>query len=301
MIVSSSSYAFFLIGEHREGVAILDRAIELADGDPTIGAGTVNDCPLANSLVQKGGHLCNLGRLEEGGELIERGMKLAAEQGASEIVGWGHMWNTWHAYWSGDPEKAMAAAQQALEIAERIGDSFSRTWSWFWLGLAAGMRGEWQHAVEAIEQSQAISRERRTAVDSEGWCLIALGEAYLGLGDVERAAELLRNAVALSRSREQSAEATANVVLARILLGSEGLAAREEIESALERASELTRGSGIRSLEPMIHVELAELAHQNGDEDERQRALSEAHRLFTEIGATGHAERLSAELALPAS
>ena len=184
-------------------MAVLDRAIELADGDPTIGAGIVIDCPLANCLVQKGGFLCDLGRLEEGGELIERGMKLAGEQGASETVGWGHMWSTWHAYWSGEPERAMAHAQQALAIAERIGDSFSRTWSWYWLGLAASMRGEWRQAVEAIERSQAISRERRTAVDSEGWCLIALGEAYLGLGDAERAADLLREAVALVRSRGQ--------------------------------------------------------------------------------------------------
>ena len=91
------------------------------------------------------------------------------------------------------------------------------------------------------------------------------------------------------------------MVLARILLGSEGLAAREEIEAALERARELARNTGMRSVEPMIHVELAELARQGGDEDERQRELREAHRLFTEIGATGHAERLAGELATLAS
>jgi len=195
----------------------------------------------------------------------------------------------------------MAHAQQALAIAERIGDSFSRTWSWYWLGLAACMRGEWREAIEAIEQSQALAVERRTAVDSEAWCLIILGEAHLGLGDAEQAANLLRDAVALMRSRGQAAETVANVVLARILLGSAGLAAREEIESALERASDLMRGTGMCSVEPMIRVELAELARQNGDEDERRRNLREAHRLFTEFGATGHAERLSAELAMPAS
>jgi class 3 adenylate cyclase/tetratricopeptide (TPR) repeat protein len=301
MIVSTASYSFFLTGEHREGVAVLERAIELADGDPTIGAGLINDCPLANSLVQQGGYLCDLGRLEEGGALIERGIKMAGEQGATETVGWGHMWSTWHAYWCGDAERAMAHAQQALAIAERIGDSFSRTWSWYWMGLAAGMRGEWRQAVEAIEQSQAISRERRTAVDSEGWCLIALGEAYLGLGDAERATRLLRDAVALVRSRGQAAEAVANVVLARILLASEGLAAREEIESALQRASELARETGMCSIEAALHVELAELARQNGDEEERERELREAHRMFTEFGATGHAERLKGELATQAS
>jgi hypothetical protein len=32
-----------------------------------------------------------------------------------------------------------------------------------------------------------------------------------------------------------------------------------------------------------------------------ERELREAHRLFTEIGASGHAERLAGELAMPAS
>ena len=85
--------------------------------------------------------------------------------------------------------------------------------------------------------------------------------------------------------------------LARTLLASAGLTAREEIESALARARELTPPLGEVSIEPMIHVELAELARQNGDEQERERELREAHRLFTDIGATGHAERLAEELA----
>jgi hypothetical protein len=47
----------------------------------------------------------------------------------------------------------------------------------------------------------------------------------------------------------------------------------------------------------MVHVEFAELARQSGDEEGRERELHQAHRLFTEIGASSHAERLSAELA----
>ncbi|MEX0993550.1 MAG: hypothetical protein WDZ37_06100 [Solirubrobacterales bacterium] len=90
------------------------------------------------------------------------------------------------------------------------------------------------------------------------------------------------------------------MILARVLLGDED-ADREEIESVLARAQELARGNGTLSLEPMIHVELAELARQNGDEPGRERELREAHRLFTEIGATGHAERLAGELSTPAA
>ena len=44
----------------------------------------------------------------------------------------------------------------------------------------------------------------------------------------------------------------------------------------------------------------SQLARQGGQEEERQRELREAHRLFSEIGASGHAERLAGELAMPA-
>jgi hypothetical protein len=43
------------------------------------------------------------------------------------------------------------------------------------------------------------------------------------------------------------------------------------------------------------------LARQSGEEGNCQRELREAHRLFTEIGGTAHAERLAGELAIPAS
>ena len=297
MVASGASYFFYLIAEYAEGLAMCDRAIELADGDPTVGAGITNDCPLAQSLLQKGGILGDMGRLDEARELIDRGLQIAVEQGAGETVGWGHNWAAFHACTSGEPDRAIVHAQQTVEIAERLGDAFSRTWSWVVLGRAAAMAGNWQQAIDAIERAQAIYNERRTAVDSEGWCLIVLGKAYQGLGDSERAVGLLRDAVELLRAREQSTEVVANVVLARILLAGKGLAARDEIETALARADELVRTNGAFGIQPTIHVERAELANQGGDAVERERELREAHRLFIEIGATGHAERLTGQLA----
>ena len=88
------------------------------------------------------------------------------------------------------------------------------------------------------------------------------------------------------------------LALARVLLGSAGLAARAEIEAALGRALDLVRQTGAKAFEPQVHVELAELARQSGDQEGRERELREAHCLFTQIGATGHAERV--ELELPA-
>jgi hypothetical protein len=93
----------------------------------------------------------------------------------------------------------------------------------------------------------------------------------------------------------------ASLALARVLLGSAAPAPCVEIEAALARVLDLSHETGARAYEPLVRVELAELARQSGDQEGHQRELREAHRLFTEIGASGHAERLAVELAMPAS
>jgi hypothetical protein len=52
-----------------------------------------------------------------------------------------------------------------------------------------------------------------------------------------------------------------------------------------------------RCRSPVVHEVSAELARLRGDERSRQSELREAHRLFVEMGATGHAERIAPLLA----
>jgi tetratricopeptide (TPR) repeat protein len=297
LAASAASYVFFLIGSYNECIAICDRAIELADGDASVGAQITNECPLAQCLMQKGGSLIDLGRLDEAAEVIDRGTRLAAERGAIETRGWGHLWGTYHAYRYGDPQRAEAHARQTLEIFEHIGGAFSRTWAWTMTGLAATMQGQWQQALDAIEQSRAIATDRHTAADTDGWAIVLEADAHLHLGDAARAIDLCRDGVALMRTRSQAQEAIGNVELARMLLASEGLGARQEIEAALSRAEDLVRSLGILAVKPAAHEQRAELARQLGDEPRHQDELQEAYRLFTQIGAMGHAERLQGTLA----
>ncbi len=56
----------------------------------------------------------------------------------------------------------------------------------------------------------------------------------------------------------------------------------------------LTRGA--RGAEPQILEHRAELARLLGDEAGYQRELRQAQRLFVEMGATGHARRVAAQL-----
>ena len=55
--------------------------------------------------------------------------------------------------------------------------------------------------------------------------------------------------------------------------------------------------TGARGLEPIVHVELAELARRRGDDARCEGELREAHRRFVAIGAHGRAEEVSTALA----
>jgi class 3 adenylate cyclase/tetratricopeptide (TPR) repeat protein len=300
--VAGGSYANFLLGEFRKAAAILDRAIELTGGDPRVAAGTTVGCPLGYAYIFKGGVLSYAGDLQECRALVERGMDICREHGDIESFGWGHMWLFWIAYYAGETDTAVTHAQQALEIADRIGQPFSRTWAWTFYGAAQLGEGRWEQAKEALERSLAMSEERRTAVEGTSWRHFWLGEAYLGLRDPARAIALVRDGLEMARESGLPAnEAYGHMTLARVLLASseEAVSAEteHEVEQALQRALELSAKVDFGSLDPFVHAELAELARLCGEERERERELREAHRLFTEIGATGHAERLAGELA----
>jgi ATP/maltotriose-dependent transcriptional regulator MalT len=208
------------------------------------------------------------------------------------------MWGVWLAYLTGDAEAAHAHAQQSLEIAERIGDSYSRAYSWFWLALAETIRGQYARARDAVERSGKLAKERRTATEGESGRLAVLAEADCGLGEPERAQEVAREGIEAARDAGVVPfELLSILSFARAALASPGKPAYEEVVQALERGVELVRETESLWAEPLLRVELAELARRRGDEPARERELREAQRLFTEMGASGHAAKLAGELA----
>ena len=222
---------------------------------------------------------------------------MAREQGDAETVGWSHSFEAWLHFFRGDPEAVHAHAQQFVESAERMGDAFSRSWAWQWMGWAEGMLGAYPQAVEGLERSLAISRDQRSAVEGEASRLSTLAEAYLGLGETDKARRLVGEALAsvAAGHSQRYVEIDAQVALARILMHSPGAGAHEEIEAALTRALKVARELEAKAYEPIVHEAMANLARLMGDEDERERELREAQRLFTEIGASAHVQRLAAE------
>ncbi|MEA2437034.1 MAG: hypothetical protein QOF65_1590 [Thermoleophilaceae bacterium] len=295
LALAPGAYALFCTGDYREGVAMCDRALELAEGDTSLGAGINYVCPYAQCHALKAILRVSLGDLREADRLIVQARQIARSEGDAEVVGFSHLAGTLRAYFAGDPGAALDNALRAVELAEHMGGSWFRTYAWLVRAMAEGMRGDWQRALEACESSLTIAREGRT-VEGHAWRRAVLAESFLGIGDPERARATAAEAVAHARSKGQVFNETfASLVLTRALL--RGAASQPaEIEAAVGRALQLAQRSGGRAFEPLIHAELAELARRSGDQARCSRELEEARRLFTEIGASGHAARLGREL-----
>jgi len=166
------------------------------------------------------------------------------------------------------------------------------------LGAAHLLREEWDQAIRALQQDVGISRERHTGLLLEAGSLALLSDAHRGRGDFDLARRTAEEALAVARRRgSRLFECDAQLALARVLLATDGWRARERIESALAEAAAVVEQTGARVRLPFIHVERAELARLGGEEGVRQHELGEALRLFTEVGATGHARRIQALMA----
>ena len=187
----------------------------------------------------------------------------------------------------------MLAAREAVEVGERVG-SFGRGIAYHALAQAHAAAGEWKRARDAVELALSIGARNLWYPGP----LNMLTEICIETGDYRRAAELVAEARALGLRPRRSVDLSAMLAQARLLLRAEGLAAADRAEAILAELRDACETLGAGLLLPRIDLETAELARLRGDDAARERALRKAHRSFTEIGATGHAERMEKELGL---
>jgi class 3 adenylate cyclase/tetratricopeptide (TPR) repeat protein len=302
VVLGTNGYAFFLTGAFEEGLRVVDRAIELAADDPRMGGEMpVVACPAALCRAQKGILLSELGELQAADRCLEAGRDIARDQGDLESLAIAHLFSSWNALAAGDAEASLAQATSAVEVSERIGDALSRVWAWSFLGATEVARENWQSAIEALERADQLATEHRAAQEGVAYRLAHLAEAELGSGRAERAGELA--AAALEDAEEKNGGPPillpATLGWVRVQLASDAIDA-DQINSRLQQALDVAAATGARRYEPLLRAELAELAGRVGDDELRSRELREAHRLFLEIGADGHADRLAELMSIAA-
>jgi len=291
------SIAYFYAAQLRECLAVAEQGLGLARGDIDLGADRIGLSPSLGLSFWHGGALSLMGRARDGVAELDRVIELARTSQQLTPLSASHGVHVLRCEVTGEAAAALAHGREAVDYAERTGNHSGRIFAYFCLGLANVLNGACHDALEVLGTALTIGRERRLSV-LEGGARAVMAAAHLGLGDRARALTLAEEAIAFGRRLGSRLwEFSALLTRVRALRETQGLPATGEIEAALAEAATWLEMSGAKSYEPFLHVERAELARLTGDEASRERALHEAHRLFTEIGAPIRAGEVARELA----
>ncbi|MBW2271267.1 MAG: AAA family ATPase [Deltaproteobacteria bacterium] len=293
-LAAAAGLALATFSEARVGdaIALGRHVIERAPADPMLGADYFAPSP--------GPWLLGFTRSMEGwaGQPLESLAHLeqmvSQDTGLLEVIV--HLWAAQSAELLGDAPSTLAHAQSVQEAADRFGIALNGAGQYY-LGIARQLEGNSEQAAAHLERAREIHARTGGAPMEPGVCSLSrLAVAYADLGQTERALETSTRGLALVRERMPVFVAPALTLHARVLRVTRGADAGREIEEALDEAEALVASTGIRSWQPFVHAERARVAELVGDETTRERELRDAHRLFTEMGATGHAERVAREL-----
>ncbi len=193
-----------------------------------------------------------------------------------------------------EPAAVAERAGEALAMARQHG--FPQ-----WAGLAMALRGwataaQGQHDAGLAELREGIETWRGTGTEiGQTYLLGLLADAHGRAGDVERALEVLDEAIA---TMEQSGERLVEAELLR--LRGEMLGARDpgsaEADRCLRDALAIARRRGVRLLELRVSTSLARRWMGRGQTAKARRLLSGICGSFTEGAGTGDLEAARALL-----
>ncbi len=288
-------------GDLRGALAIADEEETLCGSDPDVGAQMLGFSPYGMTLVHRGLVLTLLGRLADAAQVLERAIALGQVRRDTEVLIAAHAYTAWLSEFAGDAARALRDAHRAVELVEAATGRMMGLGSAMTFGRALLLNEQWCEAATRLEQALDDMREHQVALQVEAFVLADLARAVAALGDYGRARLLADEAVSTAQRQGTYFEVAARLARAHVQRLSDGAHAAAAIEADLQQAMAVVERTEARVYTPFIHVERAELARLLGDEAAYQRELREAHRLFTAMGATGHAERISRQLSVVSS
>jgi adenylate cyclase len=291
--------ALYSAGNPAESLEFLEQCVADRPEDPLAGRETMGSSPWITAVVTRFLPLGLLGRLGEAGEALRQAIELAREYGELELLSIGLGLRVIHGEWSGETATTLASARQSVEVAERIGVPIFLSVALFCLGDALRLEQRYQEALEAYQRALGVMRTKRVELMRVPHVVSGQALVYSALGEHQKAIAEVRSALEEAvRGGNRLAEDLAQLTLARVLLATGDPGLHDEVERTVERAEALCQETSVRvHLPPLLELRAA-LAERRGDPQEARRQLREAHRLYTEMGATGHAKRLANELGL---
>ena len=280
-------------GPLSEALEMAERAVDGCDGDPERGVALLGYSALARAHTFRAEVLLRIGRLDDAKAAAEASLALARHRSEPEMTTSILAFFPKFHYMTGDASDQMPAATEAARIAEDSANVGFLVLALIGVGYAHLARGEVEHTI-------AVSERALAEVDAHGihrWVepeiLGLLARAYLAGRRPDQARLFAERALSTARTQgSRVMECLAFLVRAEVQRMTESAAA--SVRADLDAALRLATATGARTYESFIHEELGRL--HNDDKE-----LGEALRLYRQIGATGHARRLEAELATKAT
>ena len=194
------SYCFWMKGQLQDALAMCDEILELTADDPPIPFAELIGSPRAWAMMARASIITAQGATAEARVLMDESIALAGET-AEETLGWAHMFaSTMHLSGAEMPiDELVQHAHSAFEIAERLGDAFSRSWARVWLGYASYASGDAEQAVAEFTRALAEVEERGAGRESRPFVLRTLGLALVAAGQIDRGIETGRQAIPIAQ------------------------------------------------------------------------------------------------------
>ncbi|MCI5104131.1 MAG: AAA family ATPase [Algiphilus sp.] len=276
--------AFFAAGQLEEAVSVLN-----APGRPPWYEGPIHEGNFL-SRAFRALILIHQGALGEAQRELRQAIAVEGETGRT--VSWMHGTLVEIARVTEQPAMAMREARSAVERAERFSSPFFLAFAYRALGVALGLQGKWQEAVQTLEAHRDKVASGEAAHQFEALHLADLAQAYLHLG---RQDDALATAEQALRSAQQAHARTwechVRRVYAEILLARDDPDGARQHLDALDALVERTGATLFVPLSQCLRAHLPEL-----QTSQRQALLRSAMAQFQAFGADDRARALRGRL-----
>jgi class 3 adenylate cyclase/tetratricopeptide (TPR) repeat protein len=199
---AAGAYARLCSGEFSAYAAMLDEVLELSGGDPVTGAGLVIGNPVAFAHMGKGTVHKERGEFDAADAELELALESSSSAQDPETESWIIGMQAMLRTVQGDGEAGVSVARRGYEIAERLGDAFSRALALSNLGWAEMEVADYEAGLQSVEEADRLYREAMgVGGEMEGWRGSLRAECLRGLGRSAEALEAAESAVAACRER----------------------------------------------------------------------------------------------------
>jgi adenylate cyclase len=241
-------------GEAAAGARGIERAMQRSGGDPQFGWSIYGFSPVSPLAIGRTEFFALRAQWAEARRVLDEGLAVARAGDETEWVAWLLSLVPRLARTPAEFEAGLAAADEAVCIAEETGNPASHVIALGAVGLARLGLGRYGDAAEALGAAIDKARSRQAGLFEAGRLLGHLAEAHLGLADRDAARATATDAVDVARrQRARAVECPALIIRARINRATGGPVA--DVTADLDAALVLARDMGATAYEAEIDAE----------------------------------------------